>query len=154
MVRTQQQTKNLSHVVNNLRNLWPRPLIRTQIADVTRENRSLTTTTTTTTRVLILTNECPFSGVTKSGRVWRKVPESGARSVTPAPCSSTQPASFLRIHANKERASLANTAVWGEPDLLDGQTDLVLWRILTSRQSHTSSGRITHSFTLDQNTSH
>ena len=24
---------------------------------------------------------CPFSGVTKSGRVWRKVPESGARSV-------------------------------------------------------------------------
>ena len=27
--------------------------------------------------------ECPFSGVTQSGRVWRKVPESGARSVTP-----------------------------------------------------------------------
>ena len=25
--------------------------------------------------------ECPFSGVTKSGRAWRKVPESGARSV-------------------------------------------------------------------------
>ena len=25
--------------------------------------------------------ECPFSDVTKSGRVWRKVPESGARSV-------------------------------------------------------------------------
>ena len=25
--------------------------------------------------------ECPFSGVTKSGRIWRKVPESGARSV-------------------------------------------------------------------------
>ena len=25
--------------------------------------------------------ECPFSGVTKSGRVWRKVPESGARSL-------------------------------------------------------------------------
>ena len=25
--------------------------------------------------------ECPFSGVTKSGRVWRKVPENGARSV-------------------------------------------------------------------------
>ena len=25
--------------------------------------------------------ECHFSGVTKSGRVWRKVPESGARSV-------------------------------------------------------------------------
>ena len=27
--------------------------------------------------------ECPFSGVTKSGRVWRKVPESGARKVWP-----------------------------------------------------------------------
>ena len=26
--------------------------------------------------------ECLFSGVIKSGRVWRKVPESGARSVT------------------------------------------------------------------------
>ena len=25
--------------------------------------------------------ECPFSGVTKSGIVWRKVPESDARSV-------------------------------------------------------------------------
>ena len=25
--------------------------------------------------------ECPFSGVTKSGRVWRKVPESDARSM-------------------------------------------------------------------------
>ena len=25
--------------------------------------------------------ECPFSGVTKSGRVWRKVPESDTRSV-------------------------------------------------------------------------
>ena len=28
--------------------------------------------------------ECPFSGVTKSGRVWRKVPESDARSVESA----------------------------------------------------------------------
>ena len=26
-------------------------------------------------------NECPFSDVTKSGRVWKKVPESGPRSV-------------------------------------------------------------------------
>ena len=25
--------------------------------------------------------DCPFSGVTKSGRVWRKVPESDTRSV-------------------------------------------------------------------------
>ena len=28
--------------------------------------------------------ECPFSGVTKSGRVWRKVPESDSRSHTPS----------------------------------------------------------------------
>ena len=28
--------------------------------------------------------ECPFSGITKSGRVWRKVPESDARSVSPS----------------------------------------------------------------------
>ena len=28
--------------------------------------------------------ECPFSGVTKSDRVWRKVPESDARSVLQA----------------------------------------------------------------------
>ena len=29
--------------------------------------------------------ECPFSDVTKSGRVWRKVPESDDRSVPPVP---------------------------------------------------------------------
>ena len=28
--------------------------------------------------------ECPFSGITKSGRVWRKVPESDAQSVIAA----------------------------------------------------------------------
>ena len=31
--------------------------------------------------------ECPFSGVTNSGRVWRKVPESKARSVRFMLCS-------------------------------------------------------------------
>ena len=31
--------------------------------------------------------ECPFSGVTKSGRVWRKVPESDARSVIGTLCT-------------------------------------------------------------------
>ena len=30
--------------------------------------------------------ECPFSGVTKSGRVWRKVPESDARSMSCMVC--------------------------------------------------------------------
>ena len=39
--------------------------------------------------------ECPFSGVTKSGRVWRKVPESDARSV-PHRVSSGQSNSVIR----------------------------------------------------------
>ena len=30
--------------------------------------------------------ECPFNGVTSSGRVWKKVPESGARSVMCGVC--------------------------------------------------------------------
>ena len=34
--------------------------------------------------------ECSFSGVTKSGRVWRKVPESDARSVHPTLTSQTK----------------------------------------------------------------
>ena len=40
--------------------------------------------------------ECPFSGVTKSGRVWRKVPESGARNVG-FTLSLTVPEFFLRL---------------------------------------------------------
>ena len=35
--------------------------------------------------------ECPFSGVTKSGRVWRKVPESEAGSVSPMLTTDTLP---------------------------------------------------------------
>ena len=41
-------------------------------------------------------NECPFSGVTKSGRVWRKVPESDARSVTPSHTPSIAFGTFLQ----------------------------------------------------------
>ena len=33
--------------------------------------------------------ECPFSDVTKSGRVWRKVPENGARSVSSCPTTAS-----------------------------------------------------------------
>ena len=40
-------------------------------------------------------HECPFSGVTKSGRVWRKVPESDARSV-PHRVTSGQSNSVIR----------------------------------------------------------
>ena len=35
--------------------------------------------------------ECPFSGVTKSGRVWRKMPESDARSVAGSLSVSVDP---------------------------------------------------------------
>ena len=35
--------------------------------------------------------ECPFCGVTKSGRVWRKVPESDVRSVGRNMCAVTHP---------------------------------------------------------------
>ena len=41
--------------------------------------------------------ECPFSGVTKSGRVCRKVPESGARSVTPSIASRHLPPNSARF---------------------------------------------------------
>ena len=39
-------------------------------------------------------DKCPFSGVTKSGRVWRKVPESDARSVRPGLPVPTKPYGF------------------------------------------------------------
>ena len=68
--------------------------------------RALTSSVESCTEIKI---ECPFSGVTKSGRVWRKVSESNARSVAPvlsacgprtfetAPLtpSQTQPVKFL-----------------------------------------------------------
>ena len=43
--------------------------------------------------------ECPFSDVTKSGRVWRKVPESDARSVE---CPFSGVTNYSRV--NQERA--------------------------------------------------
>ena len=45
--------------------------------------------------------ECPFSGVTKSGRVWRKVPKSDAWSVghslSPRSCPATRSAPSERF---------------------------------------------------------
>ena len=41
--------------------------------------------------------ECPFSGVTKSGRVWKKVPESDARSVLLTPTPFSDKVKRLRI---------------------------------------------------------
>ena len=39
--------------------------------------------------------ECPFSGVTKSGTVWRKVPESDTRSVAGSLSVSVDPTTEL-----------------------------------------------------------
>ena len=68
--------------------------------------------------------ECPFSGVTKSGRVWTKVPESGARSVGRSMTTGVQLAHSGRpvpcVHV--QRASLSIVARW--QDLV---TELVLW---------------------------
>ena len=51
--------------------------------------------------------ECPFCGVTKSGRVWRKVQESGTRSVSPDVTLS-----------GKLRAPLSGTFLQTLPDLV------------------------------------
>ena len=48
--------------------------------------------------------ECPFSGVTKSSRVWRKVPESGARSVG---LTHTPSVAFRHLPPNSARFSYA-----------------------------------------------
>ena len=59
-------------------------------------------------------DQCPFSGVTKSGRVWRKVPESGARSVAmdpppppPPPHPATSTSVYIRVHSPPHTPSIA-----------------------------------------------
>ena len=47
--------------------------------------------------------ECPCSGVTKSGRVWRKVPESDARIVTRGGAFISASAVLRRAVANTEK---------------------------------------------------
>ena len=58
--------------------------------------------------------ECPFSGVTKSGRVWRKVPESDDRRVQQ---SLTLPSFLLTVCATL-RAPLSGTFLQTLPDLV------------------------------------
>ena len=57
--------------------------------------------------------ECPFSGVSKSGRVWRKVPESDARSVCGPLYSTSQHSATCTL-----RASLSGTFLQILPDLV------------------------------------
>ena len=54
--------------------------------------------------------ECPFSGVTKSGRVWRKVPESDARSVV-------KPMK-LSVFQTDEASALTHVKRVGQPSLV------------------------------------
>ena len=68
--------------------------------------------------------ECPFSGVTKSGRVWRKVPESDARcvgrqlptfafpSVSARPCGTACCMSRVWWHARSSVWWHARSSVW------------------------------------------
>ena len=58
--------------------------------------------------------ECPFSGITKSGRVWRQVPESGAGSVAStrgmeqsnAELRSVSTVGYLAPYATKKNSRL------------------------------------------------
>ena len=57
--------------------------------------------------------ECPFSGVTKSGRVWRKVPESDARSETSSKTCLTP--NCLQRRAGGVRESPGGLGGWRLP---------------------------------------
>ena len=56
--------------------------------------------------------ECPFSGVTKSGRVWRRVPESDARSVdVHIACAETAAVPYGTSHVTtKQRGKYTTSA--------------------------------------------
>ena len=80
--------------------------------------------------------ECPFSGVNKSGRVWRKVPESDARSVTQELCEVDvlgPPSLIVRTvivdvkqHSNKRaQSSGANSKHWFTASFLQSLPYLV-----------------------------
>ena len=58
--------------------------------------------------------ECPFSGVTSSGRVWRKVPESDARSDNQGMTIAVAPVSL----ALTENGCTVFTVVRLDPDAL------------------------------------
>ena len=65
--------------------------------------------------------ECLFSGVTKSGRVWRRVPESDARSV---------PSTYSHVLHSSRIASFHHIApclTIRSPHRQTGQADLVVW---------------------------
>ena len=58
--------------------------------------------------------ECPFSGVTKSGRVWRKVPESDARSVALA-LTNAQNTGPALLQLNRPLGTAVSSVFYGPP---------------------------------------
>ena len=97
--------------------------------------------------------ECPLSGVTKSGRVWRTVPESGVRSVQSRRtfcvhlCTSLQ-CHFMQSHVRKMHACSAVTCgafiLWGVTTLrasLSGTFLQTLPDLVTPLKGHSLSPR-------------
>ena len=71
--------------------------------------------------------ECPFSGVTKSGRVWRKVPESDARSVE-CPFSGVTKSGrvWRKVPESDFRRVLSNKTIHPATDDTPSSTSLLL----------------------------
>ena len=72
--------------------------------------------------------ECPFNGATKSGRVWRKVPESDALSVTEYPEAKIlrvpAKSGFLQSTSSLNKGSLSSEVhVSSMPKLHSAKTD-------------------------------
>ena len=74
--------------------------------------------------------ECPFSGVTKSGRVWRKVPDSDARSVRESLCVSFENHDVSvekdSVTAEKADVSVEKDGVSVEKDVAVEKDDVVV----------------------------
>ena len=73
--------------------------------------------------------ECPFNGVTKSGSVWRKAPESNARSVARSMGHAHTPSIAFRHLPPKEGCRNPVLGVWG--------TRCHFGRFLSLRITHT-----------------
>ena len=69
--------------------------------------------------------ECPFIGVTRSGRVWRKVPKSDTRSVPTIPTSPVQQGIYSPgLHSLSRRPQVQFHTSTAKP--LFGQTKILL----------------------------
>ena len=79
--------------------------------------------------------ECPFSGVSRSGRVWRKVPESDARSV-PLVVTLTQ-ADPINVRCSGRVAEAAENEAARVSNLVQTPPMIQLLSVPSSRQSRT-----------------